>query len=265
MSGKGAKSGTRVRKVRSSRTNEPRVGRISESRAELHRRLKACSRELAEAREQQHVTSDVLRIISSSPSELEPVFQAMLANAVRVCEGKLGALLLCDGGLLRPVARCNQPPELIAELRKLDARAYGIDRFTAIARAVRTKQIVHITDIKNETSSYLDEPISSLYAKYGMRTLLAVPLLQNNLALGVIVIYRHEVRPFADKQVQLVQNFASQAVIAIENARLLKELRRVASATDRHRRCSQAHQPFDFRSAGCAGHACQISRAVMPS
>jgi GAF domain len=174
--------------------------------------------QLAEAREQQSVTSEVLRIISSSPSELEPVFQAMLANAVRVCEAKLGALVLCDGDLLRPAARYNQPPELIAELQKLNARAYGVDHGTAMARAVRTKQIVHIADIKKELS-FLDEPISSLYARYGMRTLLAVPLLQENAALGVIVIYRQEMRPFTEKQIELVANFAAQAVIAIENVR----------------------------------------------
>jgi signal transduction histidine kinase len=199
-------------------------------RADLEHQLEECRRELAEAREQlaealerQTATSEVLKVISSSPSELESVFQAMLANAVRVCHAKFGSMVLCDGDLLRPVARYNQPPELIAALRKLDPRAYSIDRGTGIARAVRTKQIVHIADITTEPS-YRDEPIVALYAKYGLRTMLAVPLLKENAALGVFVIYRLQVRPFTDKQVELVKNFAAQAVIAIENVRLFTEL-----------------------------------------
>ena len=217
MSLKGANSPTRGRKLRSTGTKvRTRVGPIRESRAELYQQLKACRRELAEAREQQRATSEVLGIISSSPSDLGPVFQAMLTNAVHVCAAKFG--------LLRVVARFNQPPELIAELRTLDARAYRVDRRTAIARAVRTKQVVHIADIKTEPSSHLDEPLRAVYAKYGMRTVLAVPLLKENAVLGVIVMYRLEVRPFTDKQIELMKNFAAHAVIAIENVRLFDEL-----------------------------------------
>ena len=225
MSLKGANSPTRGRKLRSTGTKvRTRVGPIRESRAELYQQLKACRRELAEAREQQRATSEVLGIISSSPSDLGPVFQAMLANAVHVCAAQFGTLVLCDGDLLRVVARFNQRPELIAELGTLDARAYRVDRRTAIARAVRTKQVVHIADIKTEPSSHLDEPLRAVYAKYGMRTVLAVPLLKENVVLGVIVMYRLEVRPFTDKQIELMKNFAAHAVIAIENVRLFDEL-----------------------------------------
>src|SRR5262245_26918063 len=196
---------------------------IAIENARLFDEVQARTRELSEALEQQTATSEVLQVISSSPTELEPVFQAMLANAVRVCDAKLGSLVLCDGDLLRPVARYNMPPEMGTDLRKLDPRAYRVDQETSLARAARTKQIVHTADIKKEP--FLDESIRAVAVKYGLRTVLAVPLLQKNAVLGVIVIYRQEVRPFNDKQIELVKNFAAQAVIAIENTRLLNELR----------------------------------------
>ena len=235
MSSEGAKNQTRGRKLRSTGTKaKPRVVSSDESQVitklkaharDLEKKLETRTRELSEALEQQTATSEVLQIISGSPNELGPVFHTMLANAVRVCDAKFGSLLLCDGDLLRPVARYNQPPELVAALRKLDARAYRIDRLTAMARAVRSKHVVHIADIKAESRSYLDEPVAGVYAKHGVRTLLAVPLLQKDAVLGVIVMYGLKVSPFSDKQIELVQNFANQAVIAIENARLLNELR----------------------------------------
>ncbi len=125
---------------------------------------------------------DVLPELRRLAVMAKPVFQAMLGNAVHVCEAKFGSLLLCDGDLLRPVARHNQPPELVAALRKMNARAYRVDQGTAMARAVRTKQIVHIADIKTEPRSYLDEPAAAVYLTHGVRTLLAVPLCQKNAA-----------------------------------------------------------------------------------
>jgi GAF domain-containing protein len=198
LSLKGAKGPTRGRKLRSTGTKtRARVSNGPNSLIELKKQLEARTRELAEAREQQRATSEVLQVISSSPTELEPVFQAMLANAVHVCEAKFGSLFLCDGDLLRRVARYNLPPELLTALRKLNQ--YGVDQETAIARAVRTKQIVHILDIKKQP--LLDESLRAVFVKYGVRTVLAVPLAQEKAVLGVIAIHRREVRPFSDKQI----------------------------------------------------------------
>jgi GAF domain-containing protein len=185
------------------------------SAVDLRKQLNRRTRELAEAREQQSATSEVLQVISSSPTELEPVFQVMLAKAVHVCEAKFGSLFLCDGDLLRRVAHYNIPPELVTALGKLNPRIYRVDQGTTMARAVRTKQIVHISDIRKQ--SFLDESVRAVLVKYGLRTVLAVPLLQEKTVLGVIAIHRQEMRPFSDRQIELVKNFAHQAVIAIEN------------------------------------------------
>ena len=131
---KGAKSPTRDRKPRSTGTKaRAHVSNEPNSLIELKKQLEARTRELAEAREQQRATSEVLQVISSLPTELEPVFQAMLANAVHVCEAKFGSLLLCDGDLLRRVAAYNVPPELVTALRKLSPRIYRVDQATTMA------------------------------------------------------------------------------------------------------------------------------------
>ena len=228
------------------------AGKLQESYADLENKVELRTRELTESLEQQTATSDVLRVISSSPGDLEPVFKAMLENARRLCEAEFGNLFLREGETFRVVAQHNAPPAHAEWLRRHPVAVISDNSGAPFARLYETKAVVHVTDLAADRA-YVDRNprMVALVEVAGARTVLYVPMLKEDELVGGIVIYRQEVRPFNDKQIELVTNFADQAVIAIENVRLLNELRT--------RTAELARSVEELRALGEVSHAVNSS------
>jgi GAF domain-containing protein len=228
------------------------------SLTELKKQLEARTRELAEARghlsealEQQTATAEVLQVISSSPGGLKPVFDTMLSNAMRICQAQCGTLVLYDGERFQLAAEHGGASPAWAQLWQGGLKPAAS---TALGRLIADPQIVHVLDAATDRAYAEREPLRVAVVEIlRARTFVAVPLLKDDTLVGAFVVYRREVRSFTDKQIELIKSFAAQAVIAIENTRLLNELR---ESLEQHLGGAASHQRFAGRAGTrLPGHA----------
>src|SRR5215831_17773729 len=205
----------------SKKKKSPRATELSQLKKELKRvtdKFESCERERAEATEQQTATSEILRVIASSPTDLQPVLDVVVENAARLCDASNAIIHRVHGDCIQRVAHYGDVPETSPFV------THPLNRFTATGRAILDRQTIHVNDISEHfDSEYPDARPLQKY--YPTRTVLATPLLREGVPIGAILIRRREVRPFSEKQITLLKTFADQAVIAIENVRLFQELK----------------------------------------
>ncbi len=236
--------------------------------ADLQRKLARYKAERDEALAQQAAATEVLQVINSSPGDLAPVFDAMLEKALRLCVAAFGVLWTYEG-VNALAAAMSGVPAAFADMLTRGPHAVSPDNALGILLRGETR-VIHLADAA-DTEAYRSGDLlrRAMVDLGGARTMLGVPLRKDDVVLGIFVIYRQEVRPFTDKQIALAENFAAQAVIAMENARLLADLRErwrppaVPRIPDRDQRCAQGHQPLDVRSAAGAGHPCRDCRRAV--
>ncbi len=226
---------------------------IAIENARLLNELRQRTTDLTEALEQQTATSEVLQVISSSPGELEPVFATMLEKAARLCDATFGNIYQWDGEFFNLVAAHNTPPAFLEVRRRLRLRFGPKD---PVGRMLTNKNVVHIADLAEE-QDYIERSNPGMVAAVelgGIRTHVVVFLLKDDELIGTFHLSRQEVRPFTDKQIELVTNFAAQAVLAIENTRLLKELR------ERTEEVEKLNQHLEQRVSDQVGEIERMSR-----